>query len=182
MGAVLPFRSPIKQPSINMVSLRIIIAVVAFSAIVVLGQEKEKEQKNAAGGDSKLLFNLGTRTFVFISTKVVTRWSTCTQGAAGARPSPAVTQACAGKRRRRALSPKSPQLEAISDLAASDLASSVDTESKVIENDDKGKLGFFSTVKTTITITSTKIDTATTVSVSIECQTSPASSVTACTG
>ena len=28
------------------VSLRIIIAVVAFSAIVVLGQEKEKEQKN----------------------------------------------------------------------------------------------------------------------------------------
>merc|ERR1739838_546537 len=176
MGAVLPFRSPIKQPSINMVSLRIIICVVAFSAIVVLGQEKEKEQKHAAGGDSKLLFNLGTRTFVFISTKVVTRWSTCTQGAAG-RPSPAVTQACAGKRRRRALSPKSPQLEAISDLA-----SSVDTESKVIENDDKGKLGFFSTVKTTITITSTKIDTATTVSVSIECQTSPASSVTACTG
>merc|ERR1739844_455031 len=182
MGAVLPFRSPIKQPSINMVSLRIIIAVVAFSAIVVLGQEKEKEQKNAAGGDSKLLFNLGTRTFVFMSTKVVTRWSTCLQGTPGARPSPTAAQNCAGKRRRRALSPKSPQLEAIGDLAASDLASSVDTESKVIDNDDKGKLGFFNSVSTTTVITSTSIDTATTVSVSIECQTNPASSFTVCSG
>jgi len=164
-----------------MVSLRIIIAVVAFSAIVVLGQEKEKEQKVVKGGDdAKLLFNLGTRTFVFMSTQVVTRWSTCLQGSPGADAAGGVTN-CQGKRRRRSLSPKSPQLEAIGDLAASDLASSVDTESKVIEN-DKGKLGFFNSVSTTITITSTSIDTATTVSVSIECQTNPASTFGACTG
>ena len=117
-----------------------------------------------------------------MSTQVVTRWSTCLQGTPGARPAGTAAQTCQGKRRRRSLSPKSPQLEAIGDLAASDLASSVDTESKVIENDDKGKLGFFNSVSTTITITSTSIDTATTVSVSIECQTNPASTFGACTG
>merc|ERR1712243_307446 len=139
------------------------ILVLTFVAACLAQQASPQQRAAKTDGDQgKLFFGaFGTRTSIYMTTSTITRYTTCTG------PDP-VTDACAGKRRRRRRTAKIS--EKLEDTIDSSLAEASDRSDVV---DKEGKLGFYRTVTTTVSVTTTSYDGDITVSIVRECAADP---------
>jgi len=158
MGQSCRYFCSTRQP--DMIRAILVLALVA----TCLAQQASPQQQIAKtdGDQGKLFFGaFGTRTSIYMTTSTITRYTTCTTDDGS-------TDACAGRRRRRRRTAKIS--EKLEDTIDSSLAGGLDRSDVV---DKEGKLGFYRTVTTTVSVTTTSFNGDITVTLRRECAANP---------